>query len=52
MLAALFVLAGIALLVVAGVGFSRKHFQPQWLGFACIAFGLYMPLLAILTRTH
>jgi hypothetical protein len=50
MLAALLILLGVALLVVAGLGLSRPRFQPQWFGFAAIALGFTWPLLHVLNR--
>jgi hypothetical protein len=50
MLAALLILIGVALLVIAGFGVSRPRFQPQWFGFAAIALGFCWPLLNALTR--
>lgn len=50
MLPALLVLAGIVLLAVAGVGVSRPRFQPQWIGFACLAAGFGWAALTVLTR--
>lgn len=48
--AALLILIGVVLLFVAGVGFSRPRFQPQWLGLGCLALAVTWPALNALTR--
>jgi hypothetical protein len=45
MLPALFILAGIGLLVAAGFGVDKPRFKPQWFGFACLAAGIAWPVL-------
>jgi drug/metabolite transporter (DMT)-like permease len=45
MFAALFVIAGIVLLVLAGFNVRGPRFAPEWLGFACLAVAGFLSIL-------
>ncbi len=45
MIAALLVAAGVGFLIAAGFNVSRAHFNPGWLGLACLAAVAFSPTL-------
>lgn len=45
---AVLALIGVILLLLAGLGVNSPRFQPQWLGFAFLAAGLFWaPILSL-----
>lgn len=42
---ALLIIAGVILLVLAGLNVQSPRFAPQWLGLACLALAAFMPAL-------
>ncbi len=45
MLRALLFVAGVVLLVLAGLNVRGPRFAPEWLGLACVAAALSVPVL-------
>lgn len=50
MFVAFFALAGIVLLILAGLNVVGPRFAPQWLGFACLALAAFQPAFNAVIR--